>query len=98
LKHSRLISKQELESGSRRSPVSHAREEIALSLPPIPGVIIIPNNIGFLHQYFSALLMVSNGAPALSGLVVKDLTATIILPLGDDKVAATNMGAPKYPL
>lgn len=28
-----------------------------ISLPPIPGIIVIPNNIGFLHEYFSALLM-----------------------------------------
>lgn len=47
-------------------------------LPPIPGVIIIPNNIGFLHQYFSALLMVTNGAPGQSSLEVNDLKATII--------------------
>jgi hypothetical protein len=41
-------------------------------LPPIPGIIVIPNNIGFLNQYFSALLMVTNGAPGQSNLTVRD--------------------------
>ncbi len=33
-----------------------------IQLPPIPGVVVIPGNIGFLHQFFSALVLVSNGA------------------------------------
>ncbi|HLE41960.1 MAG TPA: hypothetical protein VI956_10675, partial [Nitrospirota bacterium] len=60
------------------------------ALPPIPGIVVIPGNIGFLHQYFSALTIVSNGAPGMSGLVVKDLQARIILPSGDDKAAGTD--------
>jgi hypothetical protein len=60
------------------------------SLPPIPGIIIIPNNIGFLHQYFSALLIVTNGAPNASSLIVKNLTATVTLPAGEDQVAGTD--------
>ena len=60
------------------------------SLPPIPGIIIIPNNIGFLHQYFSALLLVTNGAPGASSLVVKNLSATVILPAGDDQNPGTD--------
>ena len=68
--------------------------EDKITLPPIPGIIVIPNNIGFLHQYFSALLMVTNGAPGMSGLVVKDLSATITLPPGDDTVPATNQDLP----
>src|SRR5574341_1228922 len=65
-----------------------------ISLPPIPGIIVIPNNIGFLHQYFSALLMVTNGAPGLSDLTVKDLQATIILPPGDDYSPAEDQDIP----
>jgi hypothetical protein len=60
------------------------------TVPPIPGIVVIPGNIGFLHQYFSALAIVTNGAPGMSGLVVKDLKAKIILPVGEDHVAGTD--------
>ncbi len=58
-------------------------------LPPIPGVVVIPGDIGFLNQYFSVMLMVGNVAPADSNLVVKDLRAEIILPPGKDEVVNT---------
>ena len=58
-------------------------------LPPIPGVVVIPGDIGFLNQYFSVMLMVGNAAPADSNLVVKDLKAEIILPKGTDEVVFT---------
>jgi len=61
-----------------------------LSLPPIPGIVVIPGNIGFLHQYFSALAVVTNGAPLQSGLVIKDIQAKIILPSGDDLTPGTD--------
>ena len=32
-------------------------------VPPIPGVIVIPGDIGFLNQFFSVMLMVANVAP-----------------------------------
>jgi len=60
-----------------------------LIVPPIPGVIVIPGNIGFLDQYFSVLLMVSNAAPAGSNLVVSDLSASIVLPPGNDGVVGS---------
>ncbi|MFZ4856964.1 MAG: carboxypeptidase regulatory-like domain-containing protein [Desulfuromonadaceae bacterium] len=59
-------------------------------LPPIPGVIVIPGDIGFLNQYFSVMLMVGNVAPEYSNLVVQDLTATILLPSGNDKVVGSS--------
>lgn len=65
-----------------------------LAVPPIPGVIVIPGDIGFLNQYFSVLLLVSNVAPDGSNLVVSDLTATIVLPAGNDSV----VGSPDDPL
>jgi hypothetical protein len=46
----------------------------ALIVPPIPGVVVIPGDIGFLNQYFSVMLMVGNVAPEGSNLVVSDLT------------------------
>jgi len=55
----------------------------------IPSVLVIPGDVGFLKQFFSAQLYVSNGAPGGSGLSVHDLTGTINLPPGDDAVAGT---------
>ncbi|HIJ94565.1 MAG TPA: hypothetical protein HPP94_02280 [Desulfuromonadales bacterium] len=62
----------------------------SFDVPPIPGVIVIPGDIGFLNQYFSVMLMVGNVAPEYSNLVVKDITATILLPAGNDKVVGTS--------
>ena len=62
----------------------------SLVMPPIPGVIVIPGDIGFLNQFFSVTLMVGNVAPAGSGLVVRDLRAAISLPPGVDRVVGSN--------
>jgi len=55
----------------------------------IPSVLVIPGDIGFLKQFFSAQLFVANGAPGGSGLIVHDVNGTINLPTGDDGVAGT---------
>ena len=60
-----------------------------LLVPPIPGVIVIPGDIGFLNQFFSVMLMVGNVAPAGSNLVVSKLEAEIVLPAGDDRVVGS---------
>ena len=72
-------------------PAGGGDQEILARLPDIqiPGLIVIPGDVGFLNQFFSALLLVSNGSPAGSGLSVRDLEASIELPLGDDQVAET---------
>jgi hypothetical protein len=51
----------------------------------IPSVIVIPGQVGYLKQFFSAKLYVANGAPGGSGLSVRDITGTIKLPLGPDQ-------------
>ncbi|MBX2997112.1 MAG: carboxypeptidase regulatory-like domain-containing protein [Caldilineaceae bacterium] len=66
------------------------QEPARFNLPPIPGVVIIPGNIGYLNQFFSVMVKVSNAAPAYANLVVKDLTAEIILPNGADNVAGSS--------
>ncbi|TAK03476.1 MAG: hypothetical protein EPO39_11995, partial [Candidatus Manganitrophaceae bacterium] len=65
-------------------------EEQEIRFPPISGIIVIPGNIGYLHQFFDVTLLVTNGAPAGSGLYVKDLAAEIVLPIGEDKTGGTD--------
>jgi len=55
----------------------------------IPSVLVIPGNVGFLKQFFSAQLYVTNGAPGGSNLVVNNVTGTINLPPGADGVVGT---------
>ncbi len=57
--------------------------------PPITGLVVIPGNIAFLNQFFSVMLTVANVAPDGSLLSVRDLTAEITLPYGDDRVSGT---------
>ena len=52
----------------------------------IPSVLVIPGNVGYLKQFFSAQLFVANGAPAGAPLTVRDVTGTIRLPPGPDLV------------
>ena len=61
-----------------------------MELPPIPALLVFPGNIGFLHQFFQALLIVTNGAPEGSSLVVQDVAATIQLPTGEDQTPGTD--------
>lgn len=46
----------------------------------IPGVIVFPGRIGLLHQFFEAILIVANGAPTGTPLVVRDVSGRIRLP------------------
>ncbi len=50
----------------------------------IPSLLVIPGSVGYLKQFFSAQLLVGNGAPAGAGLVVRDVTGTLRLPPGAD--------------
>ena len=50
--------------------------------PPMVGVILFPTDISLLHQFFSVVLMVQNGAPEGDPLVVRDLSARIEVPGG----------------
>ena len=67
------------------------REELKFTTPSgvvkpitIPAVLVIPGNVGYLKQFFSAQLYVSNGAPVGSKLNVRDIKATLKLPPGAD--------------
>lgn len=56
----------------------------------IPALLVIPGQVGYLKQFFSAKLYVSNGAPDGSGLTVHDVRARIKLPPGPDGVPGTD--------
>lgn len=63
-------------------------ENLSLQLPNgapirIPSLLVIPGNVGYLKQFFSAQLYVANGAPVGAGLTVRDVTGTIQLPPSD---------------
>lgn len=57
----------------------------------IPGLLVIPGDVGYLKQFFAAKLFVANGAPRGTALVVRDVSAKIKLPLGNQ---ADNSDAP----
>ncbi len=51
-------------------------------MPPLPGVILFPTDLSLLHQFFSVVLLATNGAPEGDILTIRDLTAKIHLPSG----------------
>jgi hypothetical protein len=48
----------------------------------LPGVILVPADVGLLHQFFSVVLLARNDAPAGDPLVIRDLAARVTLPPG----------------
>jgi large repetitive protein len=52
----------------------------------IPSVLVIPGNVGYLKQFFSAQLYVTNDTPAEANLVVDNVSGTINLPPGPSGV------------
>lgn len=67
---------------------------LRLGIPPIPALMVIPGNIGYLNQFFSVQIFTENGAPAHSGLSVYNVTAKLNLPPGPDGLRSTNYTAP----
>ncbi len=69
-------------------------EPLGLNIPPIPALMVIPGNIGFLNQFFSVMIFTENGAPRDSNLSVYNIAATLKLPPGPDLVVSTNYAQP----
>ncbi len=44
-------------------------------MPPLPGVILFPTDLSLLHQFFSVVLLATNGAPEGDVLTAGDLSA-----------------------
>ncbi|HSH09270.1 MAG TPA: hypothetical protein VK995_02710, partial [Oceanipulchritudo sp.] len=63
--------------------------ELGLEIPPIPALMLIPGNIGFLNQFFSVMIFTENGAPEGSGLSVREIKAELLLPPGADQILGT---------
>lgn len=66
----------------------------AFGVPPVTGIVFIPGNVAFLNQFFSVILMVSNVAPDGTPLVLRDVTGTVKLPTGLDRVAGASYENP----
>ncbi len=73
-------------------------DDLALSVPPIPGLLVVPGRIGMLNQFFSVMLFTENAAPQGSGLSVRDLEATLVLPPGLDQLPGTFVAPGDDPL
>ncbi len=66
-------------------------------MPPLPGVILFPTDLSLLHQFFSVVLLATNGAPEGDVLTIRDLTAKIHLPSGLSQARTeppTTLGTP----
>ncbi len=63
--------------------------DLELTAPPIPALMVIPGNIGFLNQFFSVQIFTENAAPAGSGLSVHSVEAELLLPPGPDQSPGT---------
>jgi protocatechuate 3,4-dioxygenase beta subunit len=66
---------EEGEDGGGKGPPMFGDEPVR-----IPGVIVFPGRVGFLHQFFEAIVIVSNGAPGGTPLVIRGLHAKAKLP------------------
>jgi hypothetical protein len=69
-------------------------KDLALRIPPIPALMVIPGNIGYLNQFFSVQIFTENAAPGGSGLIAHNIKAELILPPGPDRVRSSNWSEP----
>ncbi|HYG23696.1 MAG TPA: carboxypeptidase regulatory-like domain-containing protein [Verrucomicrobiae bacterium] len=67
---------------------------LRLDIPPIPALMVIPGNIGYLNQFFSVQIFTENAAPQNSGLSVLNLQAKLVLPPGADQIPAEDYATP----
>ncbi|NOZ95748.1 MAG: hypothetical protein GXP47_13570, partial [Acidobacteria bacterium] len=61
----------------------------------IPGFLIIPSDVSFLNQFFSAVLVIQNNALIDSGIELKNLSA--VLKLDDDGLRQATTEPPTVP-
>jgi len=61
----------------------------------VPGFLVIPGDVSFLHQFFSAILVIQNGALAESGIELRDLSG--MLQIDDDGLRQAETEPPTVP-
>ncbi len=71
-----------------------SEQDLALQVPPIPALMVVPGNVGFLNQFFSVQVFTENAAPQGSGLSVLNVQALLKLPPGPDLLVSTNYDQP----
>ncbi len=64
-------------------------DEESVAPRPVFGLLVFPGNVRFLNQFISAVLMVQNGSPEGSGLVLRDVATTVSLPASALRLAGT---------
>lgn len=80
--------------GFNFQPVDVSGTDLRLRIPPIPALVVIPGNVGFLNQFFSVRIFTENGAPEGSDLSVVNVLAEMVLPPGPDRVSASEYSEP----
>jgi hypothetical protein len=70
----------------------------ALNVPPINGLVVIAGNVAFLNQFFKVSVLVANVTPEDSNLLLRDVTGTISLPTGLDRIPGTTEAPGDDPL
>ena len=80
--------------GINFQPVDATGNSLNLQIPPIPAIMVIPGNIGFLDQFFSVQIFTENGSPQGSNLIVSNCQATLDLPVGPSGIPVTNTDYP----
>jgi len=64
-------------------------DEESVALRPVFGLLVFPGNVRFLNQFLSIVLMVQNGSPEGSTLVLRDVATTVSLPASALRLAGT---------
>jgi hypothetical protein len=70
-------------------------DELGAAGATVPGFLVFPTDIAFLNQFFSAILVVQNGALADSGIELRNLSA--VLELADDGIRQAETQPPTIP-
>ena len=64
-------------------------EENEAAPRPVFGLLVFPGNVRFLNQFLSIVLMVQNGSPEGSSLVLRDVATVVTVPASALRIAST---------
>ena len=74
-------------------PPAEEEADAPAAPPVIRSVVVIPNTIGVLHQFFSVTMTVTNGAPQGAPILLEDISATL-RPPAELRIAKTLPAVP----